>query len=59
MYSIFQFDDAVLAERNWEFAFEMNCWFDLVRKEMVVSANINDRPNVKKHQRLFPNLLMK
>ena len=30
------FDDAVIAERNWELAFENNRWFDVVRKNKVV-----------------------
>lgn len=41
------FDDAVIAERAWELAFEADRWFDLVRKEMVVSANIDYFPWVK------------
>lgn len=48
------FDEAVINERKWEFAFEVKRWFDLVRKEMVVSANIDMYPNVKEHNRLLP-----
>ncbi|SDF18152.1 Starch-binding associating with outer membrane [Pricia antarctica] len=48
------FDEAVINERKWEFAFEVKRWFDLVRKEMVVSANIDLYPNVKEHNRLLP-----
>jgi hypothetical protein len=32
------FDDAVIAERNWELAFENNRWFDVVRKNKVVEV---------------------
>lgn len=48
------FDDAVIAERNWELAFENNRWFDLVRKKMVVEVNQGLFPNVSEHNRLFP-----
>src|SRR5690606_30174753 len=48
------FDDAVIAERNWELAFENNRWFDLVRKKMVVEVNQAVFPNVSEHNRLFP-----
>ncbi|MGJ1195058.1 RagB/SusD family nutrient uptake outer membrane protein [Sphingobacterium spiritivorum] len=30
-----QFDQLVLDERNWEFAFEINRWFDLCRRRLV------------------------
>lgn len=39
------FADAVVAERGWEFAGEWNRWFDLVRLEMVESANANKHPD--------------
>lgn len=48
------FDAAVMAERNWELAFEANRWFDLVRKQMVVSANVALYPNVDAHNMLLP-----
>ncbi|MDH7460463.1 RagB/SusD family nutrient uptake outer membrane protein [Chitinophagaceae bacterium 26-R-25] len=32
------FDKAILDERNWEFAFECNRWFDLCRKHMLAST---------------------
>lgn len=48
------FDAAVIAERNWELAFEGNRWFDLVRKEMVESANASLYPNLDKHNYLLP-----
>ncbi len=48
------FDDAVIAERNWELAFECKRWFDLVRREMVVSANIAVYPYVAEHNKLLP-----
>lgn len=35
------FRDAVLRERSYEFAYEQNRWFDLVRREMVKEANAN------------------
>lgn len=49
-----EFDSAVIAERNWEFAFEINRWYDLVRKEMVVEVNKDLHPNVKEYNRLIP-----
>ena len=49
-----EFDEAVINERKWEFAFEVKRWFDLVRKEMVVSANIDLYPNVKEYNKLLP-----
>jgi hypothetical protein len=48
------FDDSVIAERNWELAFEANRWFDLVRKQMVVSANKTLYPYVDAHNMLLP-----
>ncbi len=48
------FDDAVIAERAWEFAFENKRWFDLVRKEMVVAANKDLYPWVDSHNQLLP-----
>lgn len=48
------FDDAVIAERNWELAFENNRWYDLVRKKMVVEVNKGLYPHVTENNRLFP-----
>ncbi len=48
------FDKAVIAERNWELAFELNRWFDLVRKKMVVEVNQAVHPNVSINNRLLP-----
>lgn len=48
------FDDAVIAERNWELAFENNRWFDLVRKKMVVEVNSGLYPHVTENHRLLP-----
>ncbi|TLX71672.1 RagB/SusD family nutrient uptake outer membrane protein [Labilibacter sediminis] len=48
------FDKAVIEERNWELAFEMNRWFDLVRKKMVVEVNKDLHPNVSENNRLLP-----
>lgn len=39
--SSLEFDEAVLAESAWEFAFENKTWHDLVRREMVKEANAN------------------
>ncbi|HEY0609953.1 MAG TPA: RagB/SusD family nutrient uptake outer membrane protein, partial [Chitinophaga sp.] len=39
------FAAAVVAERGWEFAGEWNRWFDLVRLEMVESANAGKHPD--------------
>jgi hypothetical protein len=41
-----EFDAAVIAERNWELAFEAKRWFDLVRREMVVEVNQALYPSV-------------
>jgi hypothetical protein len=49
-----EFDKAVLDERAWEFACEGDRWHDLVRREMVVSANIDEHPAVKQSARLLP-----
>ncbi len=49
-----EFDEAVLAERNWELAFEFNRWFDLVRKRMVVEVNKKFHPNVSENNRWLP-----
>ena len=48
------FDDAVIAERNWELAFEGKRWFDLVRKEMVVEVNLGVHSGVSATDRLHP-----
>ncbi|MFS4457404.1 RagB/SusD family nutrient uptake outer membrane protein [Maribacter sp. 2304DJ31-5] len=48
------FDDAVIAERAWELAFEHKRWFDLVRKKMVVEVNQDLHPNVTENNRLLP-----
>lgn len=48
------FDAAVISEREWELAFECKRWFDLVRKEQVVSANKALYPNVDAHNMLLP-----
>ncbi len=48
------FDKAVLDERNWELAFELNRWFDLVRRKMVVDVNKDLYPHVNENNRLLP-----
>lgn len=48
------FDGAVLDERNWELAFELNRWFDLVRRKMVVEVNEGVYPGVTENNRLLP-----
>ena len=48
------FDAAVISEREWELAFECKRWFDLVRKEQVVSANVALYPNVTVNNQLLP-----
>ena len=48
------FDAAVLAERNWELAFEGNRWFDLQRREMVEAANKDLYPHVSRKDYFFP-----
>lgn len=48
------FDDEVIKERAWELAFEGIRWFDLVRKEMVVSVNIGLYPYITANHQLLP-----
>ncbi len=48
------FDEAVLAERNWELAFEGKRWFDLVRRKMVVEVNSAIHGGVTETDRLLP-----
>jgi starch-binding outer membrane protein, SusD/RagB family len=48
------FDTEVIKERAWELAFEGIRWFDLVRKEMVVSVNIGLYPYVTPNHMLIP-----
>ena len=48
------FDDAVIAERAWELAFENKRWFDLVRKELVVNVNKGLYPAVSEKNMLIP-----
>lgn len=48
------FDKAVLDERNWELAFELNRWFDLVRRKMVVEVNQGVHSGVTENNRLLP-----
>lgn len=54
MISQADFDDAVVAERNWELAFEGKRWFDLVRKEMVIEVNQGLYPTVSETDMLMP-----
>lgn len=49
-----EFDDLVIQERNFELAFELNRWFDLVRKKMVVDVNQEMHPGVTEQNRLLP-----
>lgn len=49
-----EFDRAVIEERAWEFACEGDRWHDLVRREMVVSANADRFPNLSANVRLLP-----
>jgi hypothetical protein len=49
-----EFDKAVLDERAWEFACEGDRWHDLVRREKIVEANIDEHPAVKQSARLLP-----
>lgn len=48
------FDNAVIAERAWELAFENKRWFDLVRKEKVVEVNQALYPGVSARNQLIP-----
>lgn len=52
--SMEDFDAEVIAERNWELAFECKRWFDMVRKEMVVEVNQDLYPYVDEHNLLIP-----
>ncbi|MFN3381072.1 MAG: RagB/SusD family nutrient uptake outer membrane protein, partial [Runella zeae] len=49
-----EFDKAVLDERNWELAFEHNRWFDLVRRDMLVSTLKSWYPDVNDTRRWLP-----
>lgn len=49
-----EFDEAIIEERNWELAFELNRWFDLVRKKMVVAVNQDLHSGVTEQNRLLP-----
>jgi len=42
--SVTDFENAVVQERAWEFAGEYTRWFDLVRLQLVESANANKNP---------------
>ena len=46
-----QFQDAVIAERHWELAFELNRWFDLIRTEKLAEA-WNKHKDADKHKSL-------
>jgi starch-binding outer membrane protein, SusD/RagB family len=48
------FDEAVVLERKWEFAFENKRWFDLVRKEILVSTMKPRFPHIDAHFMLLP-----
>lgn len=48
------FDKAVLDERNWELAFEHNRWFDLVRRNLLVSTMKGWYPDVNDNRKLLP-----
>lgn len=47
------FDTAVLNERKWELGFEINRWFDLQRKELVLKVN-DGKPGLTIDDMLFP-----
>ncbi|MGZ2369551.1 RagB/SusD family nutrient uptake outer membrane protein [Ancylomarina sp. YFZ004] len=57
-----EFDEVVLQERAWEFAFEMKRWHDLVRRNKVKEANLNhaderndfDASSITEDKYLFP-----
>lgn len=51
-----QFDQAVLEERNWEFAFEVNRWFDIGRKHMLkeVIGALYHQSSIDDHNYLLP-----
>ena len=48
------FDKAVIDERNWELAFEHNRWFDLVRRNLLVSSMKSWYPDVNDNRKLLP-----
>lgn len=48
------FDKSVLDERNWELAFEHNRWFDLVRRDILVSTLKAWHPDVTETRKLLP-----
>lgn len=51
-----QFDKAVLNERNWEFAFEVNRWFDICRRHMLkeVIGTLYPNTTIDDHNYLMP-----
>lgn len=51
-----QFDKAVIEERNWEFAFEINRWFDIYRKYMLkeVIGTLYPQSVIDDHNYLLP-----
>lgn len=48
------FDNTVIQERSWELCFEMDRWFDLVRKHMVKEKNPLYEENFTVDDYLFP-----
>lgn len=48
------FREAVLQERNWEFAGEGKRWFDLKRTNRLVEELQEDGKNIQEYNRLFP-----
>jgi hypothetical protein len=49
------FDEAVIEERNLELAFEMDRWFDLVRKRILKEKSIPTiQQNFSENDYLFP-----
>ncbi|MBL7696976.1 MAG: RagB/SusD family nutrient uptake outer membrane protein [Chitinophagaceae bacterium] len=48
------FDDAVIQERSFELCFEMDRWFDLVRKRIVKEKNPTYQQNFTDDDYLFP-----
>jgi len=49
-----EFFEAVIAERNWELAFECHRWFDLLRLDRIYEVNKDVYPNMPPNYKYHP-----